>query len=112
MVSLGVFIYIKPSFHGRQDELGPGAIAARPTGRDRLQSRVETDAVRTVDVQVPEKRISPAAKTVECHRYRYRHVDPNHPPLDLTGECAGAPAVSSEYGRAVGKLVPIDEVGR
>ena len=83
-----------------------------PARRDDLAARVEADALGAVDVVVAEQRLLPAAEGVEAHRDRDRHVDADHPDLDLALEGAGGLAGGGEDRGAVGERVGVDEVDR
>src|SRR5262249_38987854 len=56
---------------------------AGPAPRDRFRARVELHGLDTVDVEIAEERLFPAAKRVERHRHGNRHVDANHPDLHV-----------------------------
>src|SRR3954468_24855733 len=100
------------SAHRWHDEVGTGADARGPARRDRLQLGVEADTLGTVHVVVAEQRGLPAAEAVERHRHRDRHVDPDHPDIDLVRELARRVAVAGEDGGAVAELVLVDHAGR
>ena len=53
---------------------------------------------------------APAAKAVECHRHRYRHVDADHADLHVARERVGDRPALREHGGAVGKLVAVDKL--
>src|SRR6266545_4036064 len=50
----------------------------RPADGDGLGAGVEADALRAVDVGVPEQRVLPPSEGVEGHRHRDRDVDADH----------------------------------
>src|SRR5690348_4300557 len=78
-----------------------------PAAGDRLAAGVEADALGAVDVVVAEDRILPAAEGVEGHRHRDRHVDADHPDLDLALEAARLVAGAGEDRRSVGEGVAV-----
>src|SRR5438067_136974 len=100
------------SAHRRHDVFGAGADAGRPARGHRLQPRVEAHALAAVDGHVAEQRALPAAKAVERHRHRDRHVDADHADLHAAGEFARGIAVTREDRDAVAVFVVARELGR
>src|SRR5580700_4378143 len=80
-----------------------------PTARNDLPARVEPEAVLTVNVQVAEERVFPAAEAVVAHRNRDRDVDPDHADVDLALEFSGGRAVAGENRRAVAIRVAVNQ---
>src|SRR5207248_6336673 len=70
----------------RHVEARTGRVLVRPACGYGLGARVELHPFGAVHVQVAEERILPAAERVERHRHRDRHVDADHPHLDLGRE--------------------------
>src|SRR5438552_18552567 len=87
--------------HRRHDVFGAGADAGRPARRHGLEARVEAHALGAVDGHVAEQRALPAAKAVERHRHRYRHVDPDHADLPAAGKFTRGTAVARKDRDAV-----------
>src|SRR3954462_11930410 len=98
--------------HGRHDEVGAGADAGWPARRDCLQAGVEAHTFGTMHVVVAEQGGLPAAEAVERHRHWDRHVDADHPDIDLVRELARGIAVAGEDGGAVAELVLVDHARR
>ena len=65
-----------------------------------------------VGVGVAEERALPAAEGVVRHRDRDRHVDADHPDLDVVLEPAGRAAVVGEHRGAVAVVVGVDQRDR
>src|ERR1700723_4193237 len=88
----------------------PGANPRRPTAGHGLDAGIEANPLHAMHVMVAKERTLPAAKTVEGHRHRDRHIDTNHPGLHLVGEGARRVSVAGEDGGAVAVLVLVDQV--
>src|ERR1700761_5821352 len=61
---------------------------------------------------VAEQRALPAAEGMEGHRHWYRHIDPDHPGLDLGQEGACRVAIAGEDGGAVAELMAVHQIER
>src|SRR5262245_47408640 len=100
-----------PSTHCWHDVFGAGADAGGPAGGHGLEPGVETRALHAVHRHVAEQRALPAAKAVEGHWYRDRHIDADHADLDAVGELARGVAVAGEDRDAVAVFMVVDELG-
>src|SRR4030088_1332284 len=80
----------------REAEFDAAVAGVEPATGDGLAAGEEVRAVHAVGVGVPEQRRLPAAEAEVGHRNRDRHVDADHPDLDLVLEPAGRPAVIGE----------------
>src|SRR6202011_3427395 len=98
--------------HRRHDVFGAGADAGGPAGGDGLEAGVEAHAFHAVHRHVAEQGALPAAKAVERHRHRDRHVDADHADLDAVGEFARGIAIAGEDRDAVAVFVVVDELDR
>src|SRR4029077_12031295 len=96
----------------RHDVFGAGADAGGPAGGYGFEAGVEAHAFHAVHRHVAEQGALPAAKAVEGHRHRDRHVDADHADLDAAGEFARRVAVAGEDRDPVAVFVVIDELGR
>ena len=80
---LGGEVQVDPPTTATADHVGAGV---GPAGGDDLAAGVEVHALGAVGVGVAEQRGLPAAERVVGHRHRDRHVDADHPDLDLVLE--------------------------
>src|SRR5215203_2607484 len=74
--------------------IGPAA------GHD-FGARVELDTLRTIHVEVAEKRVLPAAEAVIRHRHGNRYVDPDHSDFYVELELPRRAAIPREDRRTV-----------
>jgi len=61
---------------------------------------------------VAEQRALPAAKAVESHRHRDRHVHAHHADLDALGKFVGSVAAAGEDGATIAIAMGIDQLNR
>src|SRR6266436_9656573 len=90
----------------------PARMPGGPARGHRLEARVEAHALGAVHRHIAEQGALPAAKAVEGHRHRDRHVDADHADLDAVGEFARSVAVAGEDRGAVAVFVVVDELCR
>src|SRR5580692_4196316 len=88
----------------------PGANASGPTAGHCLDVAVEADTFHSMHVMVAKERTLPAAKAVECHRYRNGNVDTNHAHLHLVSKGARRVSVAGEDANTVAKFVIVHQV--
>src|SRR5436190_1496941 len=96
----------------REAEVDLGGRRARPARGDDLRAGVEVDPLGAVDVAVAEERALPAPEAVVGDGNRDRHVDPDHPRLNVELELAGDAAVAREDRGAIAVRVLVDEAKR
>src|SRR5277367_5130326 len=94
-----------------QSKRGPGdarsnpsilrRLGTEPAFRDHFLSRVESNGVSTLRIEITVKRTLPAAERKERHRRRYADIDTEHPDLDALAEDAGRCAGLREEGDRV-----------
>src|SRR5579884_2824524 len=92
----------------RHPVIGAFANLVRPTLGDGFQTRVKTNALRSMHVMIAEQGPLPAAERVEGHRDRNGNVDADHARLHLAGECLGGGAVARKDSRAIAVFVIVD----
>src|SRR4029079_15435073 len=73
-----------PGFGEAEVDRGLGGVG--PAAGHDLAARVEVDALGAVHVRVAEQARLPAAEAVVADRHRDRHVDADHPDLDVVLE--------------------------
>src|SRR3984893_13768972 len=100
------------SAHRRHHVFGAGADAGGPARGHRLEARVEAHTFGAVHRHVAEQGTLPAAKAVERHRHRDRHVDADHADLDAVRKFARGVAVAGEDRDAVAVFVVVHELCR
>src|SRR3984893_5067059 len=98
------------SAHRRHDVFGTGADAGGPACGHRLEAGVEAHAFGAVHRHVAEQGALPAAKAVEGHRHRDRHIDADHADLDAVRKFACGVAVAGEDGRPVAVFMVVNEL--
>src|SRR5215207_11037840 len=81
-----------------------------PTRGHDLGARVEVHRLGAVDVRVAEERVLPAAERVGADRHGDRHVDADHPDLDVELEPASRSTVAREDRHAVREPARVDEL--
>ena len=94
----------------RHHVFGAGADAGGPAGGYGLEAGVEAHAVHAVHRRVAEEGALPAAKAVERHRHRDRHVDADHADRDAVGEFTRGTAVAREDRDTVAGFVPVESL--
>src|SRR5271170_6069295 len=76
-------------------------LGTEPAFRDHFLSRVESDSVTTLRIEITVNRTLPAAERKERHRRRHADIDAEHPGLDAFAERAGRCAGLREEGGRV-----------
>src|SRR5215216_1489659 len=94
----------------REAEIDLARVRVRPARRDDLGPGVEVDALGPVHVGVAEQARLPAAEAVVADGDRDRHVDADHPDVDVPLELARRAAVAGEDRRAVAIRVGVDQL--
>jgi hypothetical protein len=84
----------------------------RPAAGNGLHAGVKTHPFRAVHVMVAKQRGFPAAKAVEGHRHRNRHIDAHHAHLDAMGKFARGTTVTGKDGGAIAIGMLIDQLYR
>src|SRR4029078_10365778 len=100
---------IRSLARSREAEIDLARARIRPARGDDLGPRVELEALGAVHVEVAEQAVLPAAEAVVGDRHRDRHVDADHPRVDLELELPGGSAIASEDGGPVAVRVVVDE---
>src|ERR1700730_10161468 len=99
------------SAHRRHHVFGAGADAGGPARGHCFEAGVEAHALGAVHRRVAKEGALPAAKAVERHRHRDRHIDADHADLDAVRKFARSVAVTREDRRSVAVFVVVDELG-
>src|SRR4051794_28768877 len=100
------------SAQSRHHVFSTTARAGRPALGDRLVASVEAHALGAVNVVVAEQRVFPAAKRMERHRHRDRHVHADHADVDPRREVARRTTVRSKDRNAVAVFVRVHHAHR
>ena len=75
-------------------------LGTEPAFRDHFLSRVESNGISTLRIEITVNRILPAAERKEPHRRRHADIDAEHPGLDAFAEDAGRrPGLREEASR-------------
>src|SRR5579871_692933 len=108
-LTFGSAMFVSPLRIAREPEVHAAVARIEPATRYYFATGEEVHAFDAMGVAVAEQRVLPPAERVVRDRYRYRHVDTDHPDLDFVLEppCR-APVVREDRG-AVPPRVGVDQ---
>src|SRR6185369_5606060 len=83
-----------------------------PPAGHRLKASVKAYPFRSVDIMIAEDRAFPAAKRVERHRNRNRHINSYHSYFDAIGKKIGRRTIARKNCGSIPILMLIHELDR